>query len=162
VSQFKYRGRTVTNQNFIHDEIRRRLNSGNTCYHSVQNFLSSHLLFKNIKIRIQKTAILPLVLYEGEPWSLTVTEEQRLKLCENRALRCTFGPERNDVMAGWRKLHNKELRDLYSSPSIIRMLKSRRMRWADHAAQIGEETKMSRLLVGKPEGKRPLGRPGCR
>jgi hypothetical protein len=77
---------------------------------------------------------------------------------ENRVLRRIFGPKRNEVTGKWRKLHNEELCDLYSSPSIIRIIKSRRMRWAGHVARIGERRNAYRLLVGKPEGKRPLGR----
>jgi hypothetical protein len=78
---------------------------------------------------------------------------------ENRVLRRIFGTERDEVTGGWRKLHNEELRDLYSSPSIIRMIKSRRMRWAGHVTRMGEKINACRLLVGKPEGKRLLGRP---
>jgi hypothetical protein len=77
----------------------------------------------------------------------------------NKALRRIFGPKRDEVTGGWRKLHNGELHDLYSSPSIIRIMKSRRMRWAGHVARIGEKRNAYRLLVGKPEGKRPIGRP---
>jgi hypothetical protein len=78
---------------------------------------------------------------------------------ENRVLRRIFGPKRDEVTGEWRKLHNEELRDLYSSPSIVRIIKSRRMRWAGHVARMGEKRNVYRLLVGKPEGKRPLGRP---
>jgi hypothetical protein len=78
---------------------------------------------------------------------------------ENRVLRRTLGPKRDEVTGEWRKLHNKELRDLYSSPSIIRIIKSRRMRWAGHVARMGEKINAYRLLVAKAEGKRPLGRP---
>jgi hypothetical protein len=78
---------------------------------------------------------------------------------ENRVLRRIFGLKRDEVTREWRKLHNEELRDLYSSPSIIRIIKSRRMRWAGHVARVGEKRNAYRLLVGKPEGKRPLGRP---
>jgi hypothetical protein len=78
---------------------------------------------------------------------------------ENRVLRRIFGPKRDEVTGEWRKLYNEELRDLYSSPSIIRIIKSRRMRWAGHVARMGEKRNAYRLLVGKPEGKRPLGRP---
>jgi hypothetical protein len=77
---------------------------------------------------------------------------------ENRVLRRIFGPKRDEEMGDWRKLHNEELCDLYSSSSIIRIIKSRRMRWADHVAQMGEKRNAYRLSVGKPEGKRPLGR----
>jgi hypothetical protein len=104
------------------------LNSGNACYHSVQSLLSSRLLSKNLKIGIYKTIILPVVLYGCETWSLTLREEHRLKVFENRVLRRIFGPKRDEVTGEWRQLHNKELHDLYSSPSIIRRIKSRRMR----------------------------------
>jgi hypothetical protein len=159
VSHFKYLGTTVTDQNLIQEEIKRRLNSGNACYHSVQNLLSSRLLSKNVNLRIYKTIILPVVLYRYETWSLAVREEHKLRVLENRVLRRIFGPKRDEVTGGWRMLHNEELHNLYSSPSIIRIIKSRRMMWAGHVARIGEEKNVYRLLAEKPEGKRPLGRP---
>jgi hypothetical protein len=90
---------------------------------------------------------------------MTLREKHRLRVFENRVLRRIFGPKGDEVTVEWRKLHNKELHDLYSSPSIIRIMKSWRMRWADHLARKGEKRNAYRLLVGKPEGKRPLGRP---
>jgi hypothetical protein len=81
--------------------------------------------------------ILPVILYGCETWSLTLREEHRLRVFENRVLRRIFGPKRDEVTEEWRKLHNKELRDLYSSPNIIRIIKSRRMRWAGHVARMG-------------------------
>jgi hypothetical protein len=152
-------GTTVRNQNFIQEEINRRLNSGNACYHSVQTLLSSRLLSKNLKIRVYKVTILPVFLYGCETWSLTLREEHRLRVFENRVLRRIFGPKRDKVMGEWRKLHNEEIRELYFSPSIIRIIKSRRMRWAGHVARMGEKRNAYRLLMGKPVGKRPLGRP---
>jgi hypothetical protein len=116
------------------------------------------LLSKNLKIRIYKTIILLVVLYRCETWSLALREEHRLGVFENRVLRI-FGPKRDEVTGEWRKLYNEELHDLYSSPSIIRIIKARRMRWAGHVARMGEKRKAYRLLVGKPEGRRPLGRP---
>jgi hypothetical protein len=92
---------------------------------------------KNLKIRIYKTIILPVVLYGFGTWSLTLREEHRLRVYENRVLRRIFGPKRDEVTGEWRKLHNKELHDLYSSPSIIRIITSRRMRWAGHVARMG-------------------------
>jgi hypothetical protein len=92
----------------------------------------------------------------------TLREEHRLSVFENRVLRRICGPKRDEVTGEWRKLHNKELHDLYCSPSIIRIIKSRRMRWAGHVARMGEKRNAYRLLVGKPEGMRPLGRPRCR
>ena len=100
-----------------------------------------------------------MVLSECETWSLILREERRLRVFENRVLRKVFGPKRDDVTREWRKLHNEELNDLYSLPSIVRVVKSRRMRWAGHVARMGEDKGVHRVLVGKPEGKRPLGRP---
>jgi hypothetical protein len=111
-----------------------------------------------VKVRIYKTIILPVVLYVCETWSLTVREEHKLKVFENRMLRRIFGPKRDGVTEGWRKLHNEELHNLCPSRSIIRIIKSRRMRWAGHVTRMGENRNVCRLLVGKPEGKRPLGR----
>jgi hypothetical protein len=99
-----------------------------------------------------------MVLYGCETWSLTLREKHRLRVFGNRVLRRIFGPKRDEVMGELRKLHNEELRDLYSSPSIIRIIKSRKMRWVGHVARMGENRNTFRLLVGKPEGKRPLGR----
>jgi hypothetical protein len=101
---------------------------------------------------------LPVVLYECETWSLTLGEEHRLRVFENRVLRKIFGPKREED-GSWRKLHNDELHDLYSSPNIVRVIKSRRMRWAGHVERMGEGRVVYKVLVGKPEGKRPPGRP---
>ena len=90
---------------------------------------------------------------------LTLRGERRLRVFENRVLRRVFGPKREEVTGEWRKLDNEELRDLYSLPNIVRVVKSRRMRWAGHVTRMGEGRVWHRVLMGKPEGKRPLGRP---
>jgi hypothetical protein len=150
---------TLTNRNSIQEEIKSRLKSGNACYHSEQDLLSSSLLSKNTKIKIYKTVILPVVLYGCETWSLTLREEHRLRAFENRVLRGIFGPKRDGVTGEWRRLHNnEELNDLYSSPHIIWVNKSRRLRWAGHVARMGEGRGVYRILVESPEGRRPLGR----
>jgi len=159
VEEFKHLGTTSTNQNFIPEEINSRLSSGNACYHSVQNHLSSRLLSKNLKIKIYRTIILPVVLYGYETWSLTLREERKLRVFENMVLRKIFGPRRDEVMGEWRRLCNEELNDLYSSPNIVQVIKLRRMRWAGHVARMGEERGVYRVLVRKLEGKRPLERP---
>jgi hypothetical protein len=105
---------------------------------------------------------LPVVLYGCETWSLTLREEHRLRVLENRVLRRIFGPKRDKVTGKWRRLHNDELNDLYSSPNIIRVIRSRRMRWAGHVARMGEGRGAYRVLMGRPEGRRPLGRPRLR
>ncbi|KAJ4430976.1 hypothetical protein ANN_19569 [Periplaneta americana] len=158
VEKFKYLGATVTNINDTREEIQRRINMGNACYYSVEKLLSSSLLSKNLKVRIYKTVILPVLLYGCETWTLTLREEHRLRVFENKVLRKIFGAKRDEFTGEWRKLHNTELHVLYSSPDIIRNIKSRRLRWAGHVARMGESRNAYRVLGGRPEGKRPLGR----
>ena len=98
-------------------------------------------------------------MYGCEAWSLTAREERKLRVFENMVLRIIFGPRRDEVTGEWRRLHNEQLNGLYSSPNIVRVIKSRRMRWVGHVARMGEERRAYRALVGKPEGKRPVGRP---
>jgi hypothetical protein len=112
----------------------------------------------NVKIKIYKTIILPVVLYGCETWSLTLREELRLRVFENRKLRRIFGPKRDEMTGDWRKLHNEELHGLYSSPSIVRVIKARRMRRAGHVSRMGERRGAHNSLVGRPEGRRPLER----
>ncbi|KAJ4444056.1 hypothetical protein ANN_05845 [Periplaneta americana] len=158
--KFKYLGATVTKYiNDIREEIKHRINMGNACYYSVEKILSLSLLSKNLKVRIYKRIILPVVLYGCETWTLTLREEQRLRVFENKVLRKIFGTKSDEVTGEWRKLHNTELYALYSSPDMIRNIKSRRLRWAGHVARMGESRNAYRVLVGRPEGKRPLGRP---
>ncbi|KAJ4431400.1 hypothetical protein ANN_19997 [Periplaneta americana] len=113
---------------------------------------------KNLNVRIYKTVILPVVLYGYETWTLTLREEQRLRVFENKVLRKIFGVKRDEVTGEWRKLHNAELHGLYSSPDIIRNIKSRRLRWSGHVACMGESRNAYRVIAGKLEEKRPLGR----
>jgi hypothetical protein len=121
--------------------------------------LSSLLLSRNVKIKIYKTIILPVVLYGCETWSLKSRGEHRLRVFENRVLRRIFGSKRDEVTGGWRKLLNEELHGLYSSPSIVSVIKARRTRWAGYVARMGEVRGAYNILVEKPEGRRPLGRP---
>ena len=123
----------------------------------MQNLLSSSLLYKNIKIKIYRTIILPLVLYGCETWSLTLGEERRLREFKNRVLRiCEH--KRDGVTGEWKRLHNEELNDLYPSPNVVRVIKPRRMRWTGHAACTGNRRGAYRVLMGNPEGKRRLER----
>ena len=137
MEEFKYLGTNLTNQNCIQEEIKSRVKSGNACYHSVQNILSSSLLTKNLKIKIYRTIILSVVVYGCETWSLTLREERRLRVFENRVLRGICGPKRDEVTGEWRTLHNEELNDQYCSPIIVRVIKQRGMRWVGHVACMG-------------------------
>jgi hypothetical protein len=120
--------------------------------------LSSRLLSRNVKVKTYKTIILPVVLYGCETWSLTLREEHRLRVFENRVLRRIFGPKRDEVAGEWRKLHSEELHNLYSSPDIIRQVKSRRMRWAGYVARMGEERKSVQGFGGKARRKETTGK----
>jgi len=112
----------------------------------VQNLLSSSLLSKNIKIEIYKTIILPVVLYECETSSPTPREERSLRVFGNTVLRRKFEPRREEVAGEWRELYNEELNNLHSSPNIVRVIKSRKMRWAGHVANMGEMIVVYRVL----------------
>ena len=159
MEKFKYLRITVTNTNDIHEEINRKINMGNACYYSLEKILSSHLHSKKYKVNTYKTIILPVVLYGCETWSLMLREEHRLRVFENIILRKIYGAKRDEFTGEWRKLHNAELHALYSLPNIIRDLKSRRLRWAGHVARMERSRSEYKVLVGKREGKRPLGRP---
>jgi len=101
-----------------------------------------------LKIKIYRTIILPVVLYGCENWSLTLREERRIRVFENRVLRRVFGPKRDEITGEWKKLHNEEFSDLYSLPNIVRVVKSRRMRWPGHVARMGQGRGLHRVLVG--------------
>ena len=149
VEQFKYLGTTSMNRNSIHEEIKSRLKSGNACYHSVQNLLSASLQSQNIKIKIDRSVILPFVLYGCETLSLTMREGRRLRVFENRVLRRIFGPKWDEVTGEWRKLPNGGLNDLYSSPHIKRLIKSRRMRWSEHVTRMGRQMRCMQDFGGE-------------
>ena len=157
MKEFKYLGTILTNQNSTQEEMYRRLKSENACYHSAQNPSSSTLPSKNLKIKIYRTTIFPVVLYGCETWSLTLREDRKLEVFENMVLRRIFGPRRDEATGKWRRLHNEELNDLYSWPNIVRVIKSRRMRWTGHVARMGEERGVYRVLVGKTGGKKTTG-----
>jgi hypothetical protein len=130
VEEFRHFEINLTNQNSTQEEIKIRLISGNACYHSVQNILSSGLISKHTHIKIYRTVIWPVVLYGCGTRSLTLREERRLWVFEIRVLRGIFGPERDEVTGEWRKLHKAELYDLYCSHNIF-------MRWEGHVARRG-------------------------
>jgi len=132
--------------------------SANASCLSVQNIVSSNLLYKNVKIKIYRTVILPVVLYGRETCSLTLREKRRLRVFENRVYRRIFGPNRDEETGKWRKLHNEDMNDPYPSPNIVRVIRSSRMRWGCHMAHMGSRIVVHRVFVGNVR-KRPLGRP---
>jgi hypothetical protein len=115
---------------------------------------------KNLKNKIYRTVILLVVLYGCETWSLTLRDEHRLRVFKNTVLRRILGPKRVEVVGGWRRLHNGELCNLYASPNVSRMIKSRRVRWVGHVAHMGEMRNAYKILVSKLEEKSPLGKLG--
>jgi hypothetical protein len=125
VTKFTSLETTLTDHNYVHEDIKSGLHLRNGCYRSVQSLLSSRLLSRNVKVKIYKTIIFPVVLYGCETWSLILGEELSLRLFENRVLKRLFGPKMDEVTLEWIKLHNEELHILYSSPNIIRQIKSR-------------------------------------
>ena len=147
VELFKYLGTSLSSQNSIHEEIKCRLQSGNTCYYLVQNLLSSSLLSKDIKVKIYRTIILPFDLYECETWFHTVSEEHRLRIFRNRVLRKIFGPKRGNIMGEWQKQHNETLYDLYS-PNIL-VNNSRRMERRGACSTHGEYKRCIQDLGGE-------------
>ena len=159
MKDFRYVGTTLTNQNSIQEEIKGRLRSGNVCCHLVKNLFSCSFLTKNLKIKIYRNITFPVVLYGCETLSLTLREEHRRRVLENRVLRKIFGHKRDEVKGECRKLHKEKFYNVYSLPNIVRVIKSRRIRWVGYVARMGEKKDVYRVLLWKPEGKRPLGRP---
>jgi hypothetical protein len=141
------------NHNCFHEEIKSTLNSANVA----TSLLVFRLLSGNLYVKIYKTIILHAVLYGCRARSVTLREEDRLTVYEKRVLRGIFGPKREEVARGWRRLHNEELHNVYASPNIIRVIKPRRMRLARSVARIVHLRNAYKILVRKPEGKRPIG-----
>jgi len=137
LSTLNYDARSTTHQISIHCVLSvLKQQFATVCAKWVQNLLSSRLLSKNLKIKIYRTIILSVVLYGYETWSLTLREERKLRVFENKVLSRIFGPRNDEVTGEWRWLHNEELNDLYSTPNIVRVIKWRRMRWAGHVAEM--------------------------
>ena len=130
----------------IQYNTKRRINMGNACYYSLEKILSSRLLSKKLKVKTYKTIILRVVLNVCETWSLTLREEHRLSVFEIKVLGKIFGAKKDEITGKWRKLHNSELHALYSSPNIIRSLKSRRLRWAGRVAHMEQSRNAYRVL----------------
>jgi len=156
VNKFKYLRAYVTIKNEVTEEIKSRLVSANACFfYSVQKLLTSRLISRKLKLKIYITVILPVILYG---YKIGVADEHKLRVFENKVLRKIYVPKRDEMTGEWRRLHKEKLHGLYDSPDVVRIMKSRRLRWADHVARMGEKRRLYSILVGKPEGKRSLGR----
>ena len=150
-------GSLVTYQNSVQDEVKYKLKAGNLCYYSVQTILSSRLLSKNLKIKVYKTIILPVVLFGCEAWSLTLREERRLRGIWKQDPEANIWAQEG-CEGEWRRFHNEELHNLYRSPNILRVIKLRWLRSAGYIAKMDDRSAF-KMLTGSPTGKIPLGRP---
>jgi len=162
VENFKHLGTNLTNQNSFHEEIERRLKSGNAAIIRCRIFCFPFCYPKISNIKIYGNIIVLVVLYGCETWWLIMREVRRLRVFENRVLRRMFGPKRHKATWNGEKYVMRRLCNLYSLPNIFQVIKSRRMRWAGLVTLIMESRGVYRVLVGKPEEKRPLGRPSHR
>lgn len=157
---FKYLGVTITSENRQDDEIQCRLAAAQRCYWSLTKLFRSRLLTRRTKIKMYKVIIQPVLLYGAEVWTLTKQNEKKLIVFENKILRRVFGPINDN--GEWRIRKNQELRELYKDPDIIAMVKSRRLRWLGHVYRRDVDSRIKRVWMGQPEGRRPLGRPRLR
>ncbi|CAG9130045.1 unnamed protein product [Plutella xylostella] len=161
VSRFKYLGCTVTDTNTRDEEIDTRIQSFLRCSAALHKVLTSRLLSRNTKLRIYKTVIRPILMYGCEAWTLTQKEESKLLVAERKVLRKIFGP-RQRPDGSWRVLKNAELEDLMAGANIVGETKAHRLRWLGHLQRMGEDRSAKRAYMGRPTGRRPVGRPRYR
>ena len=156
MEQFKYFGTTLTNQIPFMKKLSADWNQGMLVIILCRIFVFQFAIQKH-KIKTYRTVILPVVSYGYETWSLTLREKRRISVFENRLLRRIFEPKRQEVTGEWRRVSNEKLYFLYSSPNIVQVIEPRRMRWAGDVVRMGGRRGAYRVLVGKPEGRTPLG-----
>jgi hypothetical protein len=161
VEKFKYLGCTVTDTNTREEEINIRTQNALRCAAALHKALVSKLLSRNTKIRIYKTVIRPILMYGCEIWALTLKEENRLLVTERRILRKILGPAKKED-GGWRMRKNREIEEMVNEPNIIGETKAARLRWLGHITRMGEDRAVKRAYVGRPNGRRPVGRPRYR
>ena len=159
VGSFKYLGSTVTTNNLIDEEIRLRIGAGSRCSWALNTTLKSRMLSKATKVQIYTTIIRPTVTYGCETWRLTKELERRLNVFERSILRRIWGPIYDEANGEWRRRHNHELRALTDFPPITNIVRSSRLRWAGHVARKEDGQLVKEVMVGRPLGTRPLGRP---
>ena len=162
VKEFKYLGSLVTAENKVEEEIKTRIAAGSRCLWSMNSIFKSRNLSRKTKLMTYVTIIRPIVMYGGETWRLTKELERKLVVFENGVLRRIWGPT-FDINEGiWHRRHNNELRQLSELPLITNIIRSRRLQWAGHVARMEEGRMAKAVMLGKPEGRRPPGRPRLR
>lgn len=162
VNSFKYLGAILTSENDTSEEIKARIQSGNRCMYALSNVLRSRDLTRGSKLRIYNTVIRPVVTYGSETWTITKTNERRLRCFERKVLRKIYGPIKDQGTQQYRIRTNKELEELYKSPSIIQEIKSGRLRWAGHVQRQQDNRTIKLAWETNPVGRRPVGRPRMR
>lgn len=162
VKKFKYLGTTLSEDTDGTEEINCRIQAGNKCLYATHKLLKSKQTSRRTKINIYKTIIRPVVMYGCETWTLTVANEERLRVFERRVLRKIYGPTVDATTGRYRTRTNRELEDLYGEPNIVREIKSKRLQWAGHVRRLPDNRTVRLVWEEIPEGKRPLGRPRLR
>lgn len=162
VKEFKYLGTTITEDNVGSEEINNRIQAGNRCLYALQDLIRSKELTRLTKINLYITVIRPVVMYGSETWTMTVANEERLRIWERKVLRKIYGPTRDDETGTWRRKSNKELEELFGVTNIIKEIKSRRLQWAGHVRRLPDDRLSKLVWEEAPTGKRPLGRPRLR
>jgi len=162
VGSFKYLGSILTSENEVGTEVLARIASGARCGFAMGSVLGGRVLSRRTKVQAYLTIIRPVVIYGSETWRLTKELERRLQVFENSVMRRICGPVRDALTGEWRRRHNAELREITRIPTIVEIITSQRMRWAGHVARMGPEREMGNILRGRPDGRRPVGRPRMR
>ena len=162
VDNFKYLGSILTGDNTIDKEIDTRIASANKTYWALKDIFRSRNITRKTKLLTYTTIVRPMATYASETWTLTKTQERKLEVFENSILRRIYGPIYDDGEQAWRQRHNAELRAASRLPLITSYIRSARLRWAGHVARMDEEAPCRKYLFGRPEGRRPVGRPRLR
>ena len=162
VDSFKYLGSIVTGDNTIDKEIDTRIANANKTYWALKDIFRSRNVTRSTKLLTYTTIVRPIATYAAETWTLTKAQERRLEIFENTILRRIYGPIFDDEDQAWRQRHNEELRAASRLPLITAYIRAARLRWAGHVARMGEDAPCKKYLFGRPEGRRPVGRPRLR
>lgn len=160
VNSFKYLGTEITSANDIETEIKARLSTANKAYYAFQTLFKKRYISRSLKVQIYKTVIRPIAIYGAESWTLTKKSEELVRIWERKILRKIYGPTCDNGL--WRMKMNHELYDKFKSPDIIAIIKVRRLEWLGHVMRMQNQRTAKKILEGKPEGRRRIGRPRLR